>query len=251
MKLHLHPQYKHLEDFMREVPSHGYAEEEVCWNRRNVVERVKTPDGKDVIIKRFKPVGLLKGLVYTLFRKSKARRAYENAEYLLSHGVDTAFPIAYIEENRFGLFRSGYFISAFVPYNTVKDMFMPERGSVEERGGIQRALVAFLVNLHSRGIVPKDFNMDNIFYHRDDDSGEIKFTLIDINRLGKGCHPGINDAMKSLAQLGVNVWVLRDFVGYYHELTGADPDDCAYQILSWSRRRTKRKNLLRHKSPRS
>ena len=93
MKLQLHPDYQHLEAFVRSIPSHGYAEEEVCWNRRNVVERVKTPDGQqDVIVKRFKPVGFFKGLIYTFFRKSKARRAYENALYLLRNGIGTALP---------------------------------------------------------------------------------------------------------------------------------------------------------------
>lgn len=108
MKLTLHPDYKYLEAFVRSIPSHGYAEEEVCWNRRNIVERVKAHDGFEVIVKRFKPVGFIKGLIYTFFRKSKARRAYENALYLLSQGVDTAFPIAYIEERRMGIFHAGY-----------------------------------------------------------------------------------------------------------------------------------------------
>lgn len=244
MKIQLHPDYKHLEAFVRSVPSHGYVEEEVCWSRRNVVERVKSPDGMEIVIKRFKPVGLVKGLIYTLFRKSKARRAYENAMYLAENGVGTASPIAYIEECKWGVFRSGYFVSEYLPYNTVKDMFMPERASESERAEIQRELVAFLVDLHSRGIVPRDFNMDNIFYHRDAD-GTLKFSLIDINRMAIGCRPGMKDAMKALAQLGVNVWVLREFVVYYHTLTGADPDECAYQILSFSRLRKRRKRMLK------
>ena len=82
---------------------------------------------------------------------------------------------------------------------------MPEKVSEAERAEIQRELVAFLVDLHSRGIVPRDFNMDNIFYYRDNESGKLTFSLIDINRLGVGCHPTLSDAMKSLAQLGVNV----------------------------------------------
>lgn len=246
MNVRLHPDYRHLDGFVRAVPGHGYSEEEVCWNRRNIVERVKTPDGTDVIVKRFKPVGFFKGLIYTFLRKSKARRAYENALYLLSQGIDTAFPIAYIEERRMGIFRAGYFISSYLPYNTVKDMFMPEKVSEAERAEIQYRLVEFLVGLHSRGIVPRDFNMDNIFYHRDAGSGNLKFSLIDINRLGIGRHPGVSDVMKSLAQLGVNIWVLREFVGYYHTLTGADPDDCAYRILSYRRKRQRRKRLLKH-----
>lgn len=241
MKLHLNPEYSHLEDFIKSVAPHGYVEEEVCWNRRNIVERVKAPDGRDVIVKRFKPVNLLKGLIYTFFRKSKARRAYENARYLLDNGVGTAKPIAYIEERRWGLFRSGYFVSEYLPYNTVKDMYMPEKASEAERAEIQREVVRFLVDLHSRGIVPRDFNMDNIFYHRDEATGALKFSLIDINRMGKGCHPGVREAMKSLAQLGVNVWVVRDFVGYYNALTGTDVEECAYMILSMRRRRMRRK----------
>ncbi|RXI24221.1 MAG: hypothetical protein C7K11_01920 [Candidatus Amulumruptor caecigallinarius] len=246
MKLQLHPDYQHLEAFVRSIPSHGYAEEEVCWNRRNVVERVKTPDGQqDVIVKRFKAVGFFKGLIYTFFRKSKARRAYENALYLLCNGIDTAFPIAYIEERRMGVFRAGYFVSSYLPYATVIDMYMPERASDSERAEIQRGLVAFLVDLHSRGIVPQDFNMDNLFYHRDAESGELKFSLIDINRMATGRHTGTRDAMKALSQVGVNVWWLRDFVTYYHDLTGADCDECAYQILSFSRRRKRRKHFLK------
>lgn len=246
MKLQLHSDYQHLEAFVRSIPSHGYAEEEVCWNRRNVVERVKTPDGQqDVIVKRFKPVGFFKGLIYTFFRKSKARRAYENALYLLRNGIGTALPIAYIEERRMGVFRAGYFVSSYLPYATVIDMYMPERASDSERAEIQRGLVAFLVDLHSRGIVPQDFNMDNIFYHRDAESGELKFSLIDINRMATGRHTGTRDAMKALSQVGVNVWWLRDFVTYYHDLTGADCDECAYQILAFSRRRMRRKRLLK------
>ena len=80
MKLQLHPDYQHLEAFVRSIPSHGYAEEEVCWNRRNVVERVKTPDGQqDVIVKRFKAVGFFKGLLFCCSRKSQAVRADDNA----------------------------------------------------------------------------------------------------------------------------------------------------------------------------
>lgn len=87
--------------------------------------------------------------------------------------------------------------------------------------------------------------MDNIFYHRDAESGEIKFSLIDINRMATGRHTGTRDAMKALSQVGVNVWWLRDFVTYYHDLTGADCDECAYQILAFSRRRMRRKRLLK------
>lgn len=91
-------------------------------NKRNVVERVKV--GEDIIvIKRYKRPTIANCIVYTFFRKNKARRSFEYAKRLLKIGIDTAKPIAYIELNSYGFFHTGYYISEWLLYTPLQKIF--------------------------------------------------------------------------------------------------------------------------------
>ena len=244
IKKKIHPGFEKYEAFVDTLVSHGYKEVKVLWNRRNTVEVVDMPDGVRVVVKRFRPVGFFRGVFYTFFGKSKARKAYENAEFLLKEGIDTAQPIAYVERYTLGIFRQGYLVTDFLPYATVKDMYAEEPDGMGVKPvDIRRGVVAFLVNLLNRGIVPGDFNMDNVFYHRDETTGDLKFSLIDVNRLRRRAHTDRNDAAKALMQLGVNIWMLSKFVIHYCRLTGDDADIVGYEVMRKVVERKRRKNL--------
>lgn len=258
MKIVLNPKYNHLREFVESVPGHSYREDAVLWDRRNRVETVEI-DGQTLVVKRFKPVGFLKGLWYTFFGKSKARSAYENAGYLLENGVETAEPVAYIEQKWGGLFRRGILICKFLSQRTVKDMYTTVPLNDAQRHNLKHALVHFMVDLHRKGIVPCDFNMDNIFYREDPATGGYRFALIDINRMKHGGKIELQPeprnvstqelrriwplGVRAMSQLGVNVWELPEFVSAYYQATKANPDETAYRILRGNRRRQKRKRL--------
>ena len=66
----------------------------------------------DVVARSFEPLGWGKRLVYGVFRKSEARRAFEDEECLLKEGVCKKIPLAYYEERLLSLFLlRSYFVS--------------------------------------------------------------------------------------------------------------------------------------------
>ena len=132
MKVHIHPHYAAYESYIRAIPSEEYEREEVYCNRRNTVERVRFGD-KDFVIKKYKRPALINCLIYTWFRKSKAQRAFEYAELFLQRGIETAPPVAYIEIKKNGFFHTGYFISEYLPYPLVTDMFGMEMEEEEKK----------------------------------------------------------------------------------------------------------------------
>ena len=164
MKVHIHPHYAAYESYIRAIPSEEYEREEVYCNRRNTVERVRFGD-KDFVIKKYKRPALINCLIYTWFRKSKAQRAFEYAELFLQRGIETAPPVAYIEIKKNGFFHTGYFISEYLPYPLVTDMFGTEMEE-EEKKRLRHDLVDFTLQLHLNKVLPLDYNPKNIFYKR-------------------------------------------------------------------------------------
>ena len=161
MKVHIHPHYAAYESYIRAIPSEEYEREEVYCNRRNTVERVRFGD-KDFVIKKYKRPALINCLIYTWFRKSKAQRAFEYAELFLQRGIETAPPVAYIEIKKNGFFHTGYFISEYLPYPLVTDMFGTEMEE-EEKKRLRHDLVDFTLQLHLNKVLPLDYNPKNIF----------------------------------------------------------------------------------------
>ncbi|MDE7119998.1 MAG: hypothetical protein K2O10_05260, partial [Muribaculaceae bacterium] len=68
---------------------------EVIYSGRNRLYRLEMPGGATVCVKDFRPAGLIKGVLYGFFRKSKAQRSHENAQMLLRLGFDTPEPVGW------------------------------------------------------------------------------------------------------------------------------------------------------------
>ena len=71
-------------------------------------------NGVDLSIKSFKVPSLLNRIVYTFFRKGKARRSYEHAMELLRLGFLTPDPVAYMETYRYGLLYRSYYVCLMI-----------------------------------------------------------------------------------------------------------------------------------------
>lgn len=75
--------------------------------------------------KYFDKPGLLKSIIYSFFRSTKAKRSFDYANYLL-HPItyQTPFPIAYIENrNRFGLLGDSHYICQQIDYDfTIREL---------------------------------------------------------------------------------------------------------------------------------
>lgn len=234
IKIHLHPNYWMFQGFVETIPQGKYKREKTYCNQRNTVEWVKW-GGMDMIIKRYKRPTWINCLIYTWIRKTKARRAYEHAEELLKRGFDTAFPVAYIEIRKWGIFHTGYFVSRRLPYPLIKDIPLMEISEAEKEI-ISTDFIRYTARLHQEGIFPKDYNAGNIFFHKEGE--HYRFALIDINRLQFGRSPNEKESARFFEQMGVSISQAIECIGQYSTLRGFNTDRYIFFILlhRWRKR---------------
>lgn len=241
MKIRIHPEFTRYEDFIRGIPEGKYTTKEVFCDFRNTVAKVEV-DGRIFVIKKYKVPTLLNRVVYTWFRKSKARRSFEYADRLLAQGVETALPVAYMEERKGGFFNIGYFVSEFLPYPVLPKAKELEQ---EEREVLERQFIEFTAHLHDIKIIHKDYNPNNVFYHKED--GRYRFALVDINRMDFG-KDSLTLWMQAVNQLGMNAGESADFVEKYAEIRRLDTIKCLIALFknrAARRRRDKMKNIFK------
>ncbi|MFA6872720.1 MAG: hypothetical protein WCQ86_01880 [Bacteroidaceae bacterium] len=196
MKIHIHPNYSKYDSFIRNIPSQNYKVEKVYCNKRNTVERVRIGDSL-FVVKKYKRPTLANCVIYTWFRKSKARRSFEYAEKLLEEGIATAEPVAYIEIKKFGFFHTGYFISKFIPHPTLNEI---DGLKEEDLDLAKKDFIQFTADLHKRNIIPLDYNKGNIFFYKEGE--HFNFALVDINRIRFG-KTNLKTQVKAFEQLGL------------------------------------------------
>ena len=84
----------------------------VIFSGRNTIKLINI-DGHELVVKRFRRPDLIKKIVYTFFRKSKAYRSYHNAKEIVARGFSTPAPVEYIETKRYGLIDYCYYICEY------------------------------------------------------------------------------------------------------------------------------------------
>lgn len=242
MKTVIHPDYQSYATDLMAITGGGYTPLKTFCNNRNTVELVDIK-GKPVVVKRYKKTNFITGLIYTFFRKSKARRAYEHALELIKRDIRTPFPVAYFEKREYGIFRSGYFISEYVDLPAVSELFYTDKLDRKRHDIMAGQLSRFTLTLHRKGIIPLDYNTSNLLVEMDGE--HCRFYLIDINRMKFGHVPEINEAMASFFQLGTYPNDYFGLLGPYVNERGFDFEEALYHVIRHRRhqkrlRKTKR-----------
>lgn len=152
---------------------------EIIYHGRNVLASL---ENAGLCIKSFRPPGFLRGLWYRYIGTPKARRAYYNALRLRELGISTPEPVMDIETyGRTGkLERSYYICSLLKGYRELRGV-----EKLPEFPALARALAAFLLRMHDKGVYMVDCTPGNILYRRADD-GKYDFMLVDVNRMRFG-----------------------------------------------------------------
>ena len=145
------------------------------YSGRNVLVRYKI-NGMDIVVKYFKR-SLFSSVKY-FCRKSKACRSYENALCLISRGIRTPSPIAYIECRGFlnRLLKSAY-ICEFEESQPIAQVLSSDRYAE-----VLTSFAEFVSELHSKGILHNDLNSTNVRV-LDSIDNKFRFGLIDLNRM--------------------------------------------------------------------
>lgn len=234
MQIHIHSKYIHLKEEILKIPNNNYNTLHTFCNNRNIVQQIKIGDST-FVVKRYKVPNIANRIIYTFFRKSKARRAYDNALKILRYGVSTPFPVAYIETKKKTLFHTGYFISEYMSHPTLAH-YNEKKTSYDDSNRLKEDFLNFTIELHEKNILPLDYNTGNIFYYKDKESGRYKFALTDINRATFGKFPKYR-SMLSFAQIGISPKNLVDVITEYSSRRKLDLEASLFVVLYYRIRR--------------
>jgi Mn2+-dependent serine/threonine protein kinase len=177
-KVFINPEYKELAQFINSLPETFCESGKVLRNIRNEIRLIKT-DNYSLVVKSYKVPNVINKIIYGGLRKSKAERAYRYAELLLSKGIGSPVPIAYITEKKRGLFYKSYFVSLFseCPHNYY-DLF--ER-NFERKSDILEAVATTTAKMHENKFLHNDYTGGNILFN--DSKNPIPIEIIDLNRM--------------------------------------------------------------------
>ena len=177
MKIVVNPQYKYLQNRIGQLPAIFEKEGELLYRGRNEV-RLFDWEGQQVVVKRFKRHNLLKRIIYTIFRESKAQRSFENACQLRARGFQTPKEIAYIELRSAGTIAQVYYLCAYTAAQPIRPRLI-EQESFDR--SLATAYARYVASLHEAGVLHRDLNPTNVLYT--EEQGQYSFELIDINRM--------------------------------------------------------------------
>jgi hypothetical protein len=178
MKLIIHPQYKRLAFFLKNLPQTFHSEGTVIYKGRNEIKVFDTGT-EELVVKSFRIPHFFNRIVYGFFRSTKARRSYEHALTLKEKGINTPNPIAYIENYKFGLLTDSYYIAIYKKYPGILREFREH--SLTGREELASAFAHFTADIHEKGVLPLDYSPGNVLYEKQGDA--YHFCLIDVNRM--------------------------------------------------------------------
>ena len=245
MKTVIHPKYRAYSDFIKRIPEIFDKSGETIHAGRNTVKCFAC-NGHEWIVKRYKRPNIVQRIAYTFFKKSKAERAYLYAARLLEVGIATPEGIAYIEEKRRGLLSDSYFVSTLCPDPAVYPVLVQTEAYDKE---LADALAAFFAQLHGKGILHGDPNLNNILYRKGNGGGYL-FSVIDTNRSTFKSLLTPQECLNNLKRVTHRRDLLRHITAEYARLRGWDVPGSVEKVLEALdkfERKNKMKHLLRRK----
>lgn len=236
---------------MEDLPQRFEQQGRIIFQGRNVIKAFTLPVSgceRVVVVKRYKRPNIVQKTAYSFFRRTKARRAYDNAVELIRRGFSTPVPYAYVETRVHGLIDYCYFVSDV-------DDNPPISGPLNEAEQFDAALAAdyarYVAALHEKGIIDIDLNGGNVLYHPLPD-GHYRFSLIDINRMRfypEGKCPPLPCCMENLTRFTGRMDLFEYVAQHYIEARGLAPSLLGTMMevkVKHDHDWEKKKNFIRH-----
>lgn len=195
---------------------------------RNLIKTFLLSDGLEINVKAFKIPKFFNQFVYQYIRKSKARRSFENANYLIENGFCTPQPIGFIEES--GLLGLGK--SYYISEQLAMDLMFRElttNTDYPDFENILKQFAQFSFRLHEKGIEFIDNTSGNTLLKKEAND-RYDFYLVDLNRMNFHQNMSFELRMTNLAKLTSNEKVLKVISAEYAQLSGIESDK-VYEVL--------------------
>ena len=200
---------------------------EILLDSRNRVGAVSISLGagraSTVVIKEYYSFGVNK--LKSLVQASKAAKAWRGACAILERGLDTPFPLAWMEERKHGFVAQSYFLSERIfGGREIRGLFkeLPEKALLP----LLAALARTLRICHERGILHRDLSDGNILVKEDPGSpGGFLFYFLDTNRIRICLRKkiGLPARAKNLIRLGIPAGQRAYFLDQYAGRRGESP----------------------------
>lgn len=176
MTIEICPDYEQLRPWVTTIDE-VFATGQLLYRGRNEV-RLFEHEGRQWVVKRYKRHDIVKRIVYTFFRKNKARRSYENGLQLLHRGFQTPAPVAFMERRSMGLIAQVYYVCAYTAAQPIRPRLIEQEPFDE---ALATAYARYVARLHAAGVLHRDLNPTNVLFYEHE--GRFDFELIDINRM--------------------------------------------------------------------
>ncbi len=175
-KYQINEKYQLFKEFTLNIKSNFESNSNTIHKARNEL-KIISHSNISTVVKSFKIPNIINQIVYSYFRKSKAKKSYEYSMKILQF---TPTPIAYIEFYKLGFLRESYFISEEFKYDfTIRESLLDKE--FPNKDEIFRAFARFTLKLHNNDIFHNDYSPGNILIKKSID-GYI-FKIVDINRM--------------------------------------------------------------------
>jgi len=165
----------------------------------------------DVVIKEFRTEGVDK--LKSLFRASKARRAWRGSLALVKAGLGTPLPIGYLEKRTGSFLGQNYFLNEYISDVAEIRVLFRELSS-DALVQLLEELAGFLSRCAEAGIDHRDLSDGNILVRKSPD-GQNQFFLLDTNRIYLTDKIGTLRGIKNLIRLGIPKHHQKTFLARY------------------------------------
>lgn len=228
MQIEIHPDFKKLENSILDCISNFEQKGDLIYGgSRNSIKTFDV-DGLVLNIKAFKKPNLIKKIIYTFFRPSKAKRSFQYAEKLREFSIGTPQPIAYIENKDIIGLSSSYYVCEHLEY----DLMFRELVSEPEwpqHETILRQFTQFCFKLHEKGIEFKDHSPGNTLIKKIAEE-QYQFYLVDLNRMNFHEHMSLEIRMYNLRRLTPKLDMVSIIADEYAKLSGENSEKL-FQML--------------------
>ena len=235
-KIIINNSFDSFHDFILNIQSHFNNNTQTIHKARNELKIIHYKD-LETVVKSFKTPNLLRRIIYTYFRDSKAKKSYDNSVKLQSF---TPKPIGYIEFFQNGLISESYFISEKFEYDfTIREPLLDN--TFKDREEIFKEFARFTFRLHQNNILHQDYSPGNILIKKEN-TGYI-FKVVDINRM-EFRDLSLKERLKNFNKLWANDEQITIIAKEYATLCAEDESTCITMALYEN---TKHKNKMRLK----
>lgn len=165
-----------FKDFLLNIRASFQKSDQSVHKARNELKIIHS-NNLYTIVKSFGIPNIIRRIIYTYFRDSKAKKSYE---YSLKLNHFSPQPIGYIEFYKYNLLSQSYFVSEKFDYDfTIREPLLDK--NFNDREEIFKAFARFSLELHNHGIFHNDYSPGNILIKKENE--KFIFKIVDVNRM--------------------------------------------------------------------